>query len=104
MWFGVSLLYRAVHRKPEGLDPLWEESIVLLQADSAADAEQAAARIGRESEVEYAVADGDVLRWTFDSVLDVYEITEPNPGTGVEVFSRFLKQSEVESLRTRFER
>jgi hypothetical protein len=104
MWFGVSLLYKAVHRKPEGLEDLWEESVILVEAESAEAARAIAMEHGQAHEVEYDVAGGDSVRWTFDSIVDLFEITDTPIGSGTEVFSRYLKEAEVTSLRTPFEK
>jgi hypothetical protein len=90
MWFGVSLLYREVHRIPDGIEPIWEESVVLIEATSADRARELAIAHARQQEVQFEVAEGDAVRWTFESVLDVFPITSETVGSGVEVFSRFL--------------
>lgn len=81
---------------------LWEESIVLINALDEAQAEILAKRIAAES-FAYKTLDGSEVRWTFDSIERVYSIEAENLVHGVELFSRFLKPREVESLKEPFE-
>jgi hypothetical protein len=103
MWFAASLLYKSVHDGQPENDALWEESIVLIEAESRAEAEQKAANLGQGEEHEYVSATGDQVRWTFQGVERVYEILDANLESGTEVFSRLLRSSEVESLLTPIE-
>ena len=103
MWFGVSLLLCGETAGRSERDLLWEESIVLVQADSCVEARLSAEGIGKGTEVEYDSASGERIRWTLRNVYRVYEIEEREVlRTGTEVFSRFLRQSEVQSLMTPF--
>lgn len=47
----------------------------------------------------YATSGTDSVQWTFDSVNSVFEILEDSIVPGVEVYSRYLRASEVESLK-----
>jgi hypothetical protein len=101
MWFGVSLLSRGETPGRKEEDLLWEETIVLVQAASHDEARLLAEKIGKDSEVEYESASGERIRWTFRSVFDMYELPEEGIlGPGTEVFCRFLRQSQVQSLTT----
>jgi len=100
MWFSASLLFKSIHNGLPEDDCLWEESIVLLQADSRDEAQKQAESLGKAEEHEYVSATGDLVRWTFQTVETLYEILDGPPGHGTEVFSRFLRSREVESLLT----
>ncbi|HEX7534426.1 MAG TPA: DUF4288 domain-containing protein, partial [Syntrophales bacterium] len=95
--------------KEPDADPLWEERIVLVQANSEEDAITEGTRIGKESEHEYAVAYGeketkrDTLRWNFMQIEKVCEISTDNIKSGTELFSRFLRDSTIKSILTPFE-
>ena len=104
MWYTGNLLFRAVHSNRPDPDPVWEERIVLLQAIDESGARNLAERIGKEAEHEYHVskAENDVLRWTFVKVQKLYAVEDETLRPGTELFSRFLRQAEVESLLTPF--
>jgi hypothetical protein len=102
MWFAVNLLFKSVHAgKPEE-DSLWEERIILIQAETEAEARQQAELLGKDEEHEYVSATGDLVRWTFQQIERVYPIEAETLENQTEVFSRFLRSSEVESLLTPF--
>jgi len=101
MWYAVSLFYKSVHTPPESKPTLWEESVRLIQAATEEEARNLAENIGRSGAHNYEVEDGTV-DWTFEGVEQVFLILDAELRNGSEVFSRFLKDSEVKSLRTRF--
>jgi hypothetical protein len=103
MWFTASILFRseAAGRAPS--DSLWEESIVLLDADTEEDALVSATAIGKSREHSYRVESGVELRWLFDQVESNHAIDSDSLESGTELFSRYLRASEVASLLTPFE-
>ena len=102
MWFGASILMRGEAKGQPTDDWLWEENIVLFDADSEEHAGELAAQHGRGHEDSYTAVSGDEIRWVYDRVYSVFEIGE-RPVSGTEVYSRFLRASEVASLLTPFE-
>jgi hypothetical protein len=98
MWFTASLLFKAEHKGVEIQDPLWEEQIVLFQAEESSIAEARAAAYGKAQEHEYANMEGQLIRWVFKKVERVCSIETTALADGTELFSRFLKDSEVQSL------
>jgi hypothetical protein len=105
MWYTASLLFKGLHGRASPMTPLWEQVIVLVEASSDTDARALAERMGTAREHSYLVSSPEphVLRWVFERVELVFAIDEPTLASGVEVFGRFLRQSEVESLLTPFE-
>jgi hypothetical protein len=101
MWFAASIFYRGQHQHLGSEHDLWEESIVLVEANDETQAELHAERIARES-FAYKTATSDEMRWVFDSVDRVYSIGDAQLRHGDELFSRFLRPSEVTSLKTPF--
>ena len=99
MWFGASILFRAQHLREKPNPTIWEDSIIVVQADSLTEATELATAIGLERQVSYAVMDDDWVDWVFDSVLDVFEIEDAALSSGVEVFSRHLTEDEVLKLK-----
>ncbi len=103
MWYGISLLFKSCHAKPrEGDLLLWEEVIIVVKAPSQDDAERLAREFGLKHEVEFEVLGGDTVTWVFDSVFEVCEIEHDIVDSGTEVFSQYMKESEVRSLQGRF--
>jgi hypothetical protein len=103
MWFSAAILLKseAADRAPRDL--LWEESIVLVRADSEQDAVKLATQLGRRQETQYTIEGGAELRWLFDRVERVFAIEADDLESGTELFSRLLRASEVESLLTPFD-
>jgi len=67
MWFTTSLLFKA-ERNDAQEDPLWEEEIVLFQAEDESAAELKAVAHGRSHEHDYTNDRGQRVRWTFKQV------------------------------------
>jgi hypothetical protein len=102
MWYTVSLLSRS-RRTPEAEnDDLFEESVVLLEATDEQSARLAGEEYARREGVEYRNLRGERVKWSFERVLSVYDVGEEAPRSGTEVFSRFLRKQEAESLSTPF--
>jgi hypothetical protein len=102
MWFAVNQLFESVHDGRPAADALWEERVVLVQAADEAEARRRGEILGRAEEHEYRSATGDQVRWTFRQVERVYPIDAEVLEDGTEVFARFLRSCEVESLLTPF--
>lgn len=103
MWFSAAILFRSEAADRLPADSLWEESLVLVKADTEDDALMIATAIGRSQELSYSVEGGAQLRWLFDRVERVYAIESEDLQSATELFSRYLRASEVESLLTPFE-
>ena len=102
MWYAANLLFQSAHIPTESNPTLWEESVRLIQASSEAEARELAVTIGRSEVQTYQVEDGLVI-WKFDRVERIYAILDEELRSGSEVFSRFLRDSEVRSLLTPFD-
>src|SRR5580704_2503565 len=103
MWFCVSTL--SVSEHPDGSvassNMLWEEHIFLISAEDAVDAKARAELLARREQCTYNNADGAKVSWEFKAISTVYQL-ENAPTDGSEVFSRFLKDSEAQSLLVPF--
>ena len=105
MWFSANLLFQSAHEPgvmPGSENSVWEESVVLLEAESEQEAHLLALRMGQEREVSYKNVYGEMVSWRFDSIQALCEIGLEHPSHGSEVFSRFLKTEEVESMKRGF--
>jgi hypothetical protein len=100
MWFAANLLFKSTHLDRPEHEGLWEECVTLVRAETEEKARDEAERIGKAREHEYVSATGDLVRWTFERIESLSEIDSLEHGS--ELFSRFLSQSEVDSLSTPF--
>jgi hypothetical protein len=88
---------------PSG-EALWEESILLVSADSIEEAQRMAVNLGRNAETTYESASGETIVWKFDCIQSIYAIivgldAHGRPSeSGTEVFSRYMRASEAFSL------
>jgi hypothetical protein len=101
MWYAANLLFQSAHIPTESKPTIWEESVRLIEAQSEMEARESADRMGKAEAQTYEVKDGIVI-WKFDRVERVYRILDQELRSGSEVFSRFLRDSEVRSLLTPF--
>ena len=102
MWYTVSLLFKSYHEPASDDVPIWEESIRLIEANSEDEAQSKAEKIGGSERITFQAIAGNNVNWRFERVALVYEIDFPLTD-GVEIFSRFLTEAEVESMARSFE-
>jgi hypothetical protein len=101
MWYSVSLLFVAVSAGAQDSGRLWQERIVLVDTATEEEARTIAEELAKQGEHGYRTSSGP-LRWEFRQVERRHAI-EGLIRSGIEVFSRFLRDSEVASLLTPFE-
>jgi hypothetical protein len=101
MYYTVSLLFKGSSASDD--DPLWEESIRLIEADGEDQARGLALEIGKQNELSYAISSGDSVCWKFMQIERIYLVEDDISNNGVELFSRFLRDSEVASILQPFE-
>ena len=89
MWYTASLFFEGEHLLEPKLESLWEEVILLVEADDEEQARAIAQDIGRAREHEYSVSDPvpHTLRWRFRRIERLCEIEAEELSSGVEVFS-----------------
>jgi hypothetical protein len=102
MWFAASLLFRSSRIPQENKPTIWEESVRLVEASSEQEALKTAERLGVAQAQTYEV-EGGIIVWTFERVERVFSVDSDELQSGVEIFSRFLKDSEVQSLLKPFD-
>ncbi len=100
MYYSVSLMYKS--KRSDSEPPLWEERILLVSALDEAEAEEKAKKVAGKHESEFTTSDSVKVAWKFHQVERVFPI-EDSIEDGVELFTRFLRQSEAESILTPFE-
>jgi len=103
MWFSASLFFESVHNDNPAPDDIWEEEIVLIQANTEDDAKSKAEEWGKNKCEEYVSVAGDRVRWVFRRISSIAKLFDDEPRHGSEVFYRFLRATEVKSLLTPFQ-
>ena len=101
MWYTINILFKG--EISAGSTSLYQESIYLLECITEQEAREKAIEIAHEEEHEYKNEEGHKVKWLFDSVLSIYEINSDIITSGIEIYSRFLRPSEANSLKTPFE-
>lgn len=99
MNYSVNLLYKGF--KSDDSEPLWEERIILVDALSEEEAVEKAYTFVSQNECNYQNDDAVTVSWKFEKIERVYEI-DSDLRDGTELFSRFLRNKEVESILTPF--
>ena len=103
MWFCAAVLKVAERNGERKADSLWEEQFFLIESDNEKLAWNEAEKLASRREAPYKNKKGELISWQFVKVDQVYAIPDEKLGSGVEVFSRFLRDSEAKSLMTPFE-
>jgi hypothetical protein len=98
MWYTVRLLSKAVVNDTLKRS-LFEESLVVIEADSYDQAVKKAKEYGKRSELAYRSNNGHDVRWKFSSVVEVNEIIGGWIGDGTEVYSRLFRSSKPNPLK-----
>ncbi len=103
MWYSANLLFNSLAGTDAlKADGVWEERVILIEASSELEAQALAQQMGRQGEVTYKNVYDETVSWRFDSIERLCEIGVEHPSHGSEIFSRFLKDEEVESLKRGF--
>jgi hypothetical protein len=105
MWYVASAFFKSKHLgQTDDRPALWEEMLLLIDATDNDDAARQAEDIARSKEHEYEVLlpTPHVVRWTLVKIERAHLVDGPLE-RGAEIFSRFLRKTEAESLLIPFE-
>jgi hypothetical protein len=102
MFYAAAIFYHISPVDQSEVIYLWEESIVLINAENEEDARFEAERIGHGHVSEYENANGVMVRTEFFCVQRIFQILN-DITSGTEIFSRFLRDSEATSLLSPFD-
>lgn len=102
MWYSASLFFEEM-LDTDGVCALWEEQIVLISAESDQAARERAVKIGSSKEHRYTSANENVVRWKFRGVERLFPIEGESIADGIELFSRFLRETEAKSILKAFD-
>ena len=98
MWFCVCALSIAEHDQKRPVDALWEEQFFLVDAESTEDALVKGEQFARAGGARYRNAAGEMVHWKFEKIESAHELLDQELKSGTEVFSRFLREGQVQSL------
>ena len=100
-WYGVKLLYECIISgtpNPEYIDEnytssskTYEESIVLVKAQSFDHAYKIAEKIANESGHSYTNPYDENVEWRFVEAIDAFQLFDDVLKTGTEVYSRLIR-------------
>ncbi|RMW97815.1 DUF4288 domain-containing protein [Allofranklinella schreckenbergeri] len=102
-YYSASIFFRSSINGDSDNSNIWEEQIVLLQAASEEQALKLAERYAVEQESSYKNVEGHTVAWAFFTIERLIRIDDFNFSGVTEVFSRFLKYGEVQSLLQPFD-
>ncbi|EJQ99302.1 MULTISPECIES: DUF4288 domain-containing protein [Bacillus] len=109
--YAVKLLFESVHsgepnpskideHYEENHDTLFEESIILVKANSLEEAHELGEKIALQSEDTYDNMYDVQVTWQFRKVLHVFELNDTSFETGTELYARFLHVKKNETVDT----
>ena len=100
-WFGVKLIFESIisgDPEPDTIDKNYtnsyknyEESIIIVKAQSFEHAYKIAEKKAREMELEYHNPYGELVNTKFIQAIDCFIISEESLSTGVEIYWRHLR-------------
>ena len=102
-YFTVSMFYQSRINGMIHESNLWEEQIVLVRAFSEEDAAKQAINFASTQETSYKNSEGEDVEWRFFKIERIFNTGLAELSGNAEIFSRFLRSSEAESLLTPFD-
>ncbi|QWG46982.1 DUF4288 domain-containing protein [Bacillus mycoides] len=109
--YAVKLLFESIHsgepnpskideHYEENHDTLFEESIILVKANTLEEAHELGEKIALQSEDTYDNMYDVQVTWKFRKVLHVFELNDTSFETGTELYARFLHVKKNETVDT----
>lgn len=102
-WFSVKLIMESIISgdvEPNTIDmnytkeyKTFEESIILIRAQSFEDAYKIAEGKGKKAELSYINPYGETVNWRFVQAIDCFSLFVDSLYSGTELYSRFLRVS-----------
>jgi len=100
-WYAVKLIYECIitgNPNPETIDEnyynthkTYEESIMLVKAQSLEHAYSIAEKKAKDGEMDYLNPYEEQVEWKFVKVLDCFKLFDEKLQSGTELYSRFLR-------------
>ncbi|GAA0513362.1 hypothetical protein GCM10011581_04050 [Saccharopolyspora subtropica] len=76
-------------------EPLYEESFVLVKAESPEEAQEKATEYGRQQETSYQNENHEMITWKLRQVVEVKPLEDATLDDGAELYSRFFRNYEA---------
>lgn len=89
--FYVALLLIEISAESAAEPQLYEESFVLVKAESAAEAKEKATDYGKQQATSYHNEDGELITWKFKEIVEVKQVEDATFDDGSELYSRFFR-------------
>jgi hypothetical protein len=102
-WFSARLLFESRHPDETDVEKVFEDRIVLLEADDEHEAEREARKLGSKSREEYKNQFGNRVIWEFVELLDLVPLTTEDIAHGSELYSQFLDEQDLAAVRRSLE-
>ena len=87
MWYSAKLLFVSKIEGRPVEESLFEESIILVESDSLANAQKHALKLAEDSEHGYENEQGERVEWEFQKLIEIQDLCEESLYSGIEVFS-----------------
>jgi hypothetical protein len=87
--FAAVLVYESASTR-RGYQPLFEETVTLLAADTPEQAAEKARTHAEARETSYRTPEGDTITWSFRHLVDLVEVSDAL-GDGAEVYTRHFR-------------
>jgi uncharacterized protein DUF4288 len=87
--FAAVLVYESASSR-RGHQPLFEETVTLLAADTPEQAAEKARAHAEARETSYRTPEGDTITWSFRHLVDLVEVSDAL-GDGAEVYTRHFR-------------
>lgn len=95
--FYIAVLVYESSSDAAGYEPLYEESFMVLSADSDEKAREKALKQANEP-YSYKNQYGDTVTWLFKQLVDVKQLFNDNIKDGTEIYSRYFRNYEAYNL------
>lgn len=84
------LVVESSPQSPDG-KPLYEESFVLLKAESEQEAQEKAREYGKQHETSYQNENHELVSWKLKQIVEVKPVEDATFDDGTEIYSRFFR-------------
>jgi hypothetical protein len=86
----AAILVYVTSNPTAGYEPLYEETVTLIQASSEEHAAERAREFARARETSYQNEMGETITWSFKHLVDVNDISD-EIGDGAEIYTRHFR-------------
>lgn len=102
-WFSARLLFASEHPDETDVQPVFEDRIVLLEAEDEDEALGQAKTLGHDSCDQYTNESGARVIWRFVEVLDLVQLPASKLGVGTQVYFQYLDEKDLAAVRRSLE-